>query len=60
MADEFRGSFEEMAREAELAELRKEIGDLKNNNPISDIGKTINVQVDANIEGPSQDAGNAK
>jgi len=37
MANEFRRSFDEMARQAELDELRKEIDDLKKNNPLSDI-----------------------
>jgi len=42
MANEFRRSFDEMARQAELDELRKEIDDLKKNNPISAIGQTMN------------------
>jgi sec-independent protein translocase protein TatB len=42
MAGEFRRSFDEMARESELAELRKEIDDLKKNNPISDIANSMN------------------
>ena len=33
MANEFRKSFDEMARQTELDELRKEIEDLKKNNP---------------------------
>jgi sec-independent protein translocase protein TatB len=41
MAAEFRRSFDEMARESELAELRKEIEDLKNNNPVSDIANSL-------------------
>jgi len=41
MASEFRKSFDEMAREGELAELRKEIDDLKKNNPISDIANSM-------------------
>jgi len=42
MANEFRKSFDEMARQAELDELRKEIEDLKKNNPIADIANTMN------------------
>ena len=42
MANEFRKSFEEMARQSELDELRKEIEDLKKNNPISDIANSMN------------------
>ena len=41
MATEFRRSFDEMARESELAELRKEIEDLKKNNPVSDLAKSM-------------------
>jgi sec-independent protein translocase protein TatB len=41
MAAEFRRSFDEMARESELAELRKEIDNLKKNNPISDIANDM-------------------
>ncbi|HEV7960768.1 MAG TPA: Sec-independent protein translocase protein TatB, partial [Rhizomicrobium sp.] len=37
MANEFRKSFDEMARQAELDELRKEIDDLKKNNPITEM-----------------------
>lgn len=42
MANEFRRSFDEMARQSELDELRKEIEDLKRNNPISDITSSMN------------------
>ena len=42
MANEFRKSFDEMARQAELDELRKEIEDLKKNNPIADMANSIN------------------
>ena len=41
MATEFRRSFDEMARESELAELRKEIEDLKKNNPVSDLANSM-------------------
>lgn len=47
MAQEFRRHFDEMARESELADLRKEIEDLNNNNSISDVQKTINAHVEA-------------
>jgi sec-independent protein translocase protein TatB len=47
MAGEFRRSFDEMARESELSELRKEIDDLKKNNPISEMTASFtNVQAD--------------
>jgi sec-independent protein translocase protein TatB len=42
MASEFRRSFDEMARESELAELRKEIDDLKKNNPVTEMANSLN------------------
>ena len=53
MAGEFRRSFDEMARESELAELRKEIDDLKNNNPVSDLANSmasVNAEVTSSME----------
>jgi len=41
MAGEFRRSFDEMARESELSELRKEIDNLKKNNPVSDLTNSM-------------------
>jgi sec-independent protein translocase protein TatB len=41
MANEFRKSFDEMARQAELDELRKEIDDLKKNNPITEMANSM-------------------
>lgn len=49
MANEFRKSFDEMARQAELDELRKEIEDLKKNNPISDMANAAS-QMQADVE----------
>jgi len=37
MADEFRKSFDEMARQSELDELRKEIENLRNERPLAGI-----------------------
>jgi sec-independent protein translocase protein TatB len=37
MAADFRATFDEMARQSELDELRKEVEALRNNNPISEI-----------------------
>src|ERR1700748_1645764 len=58
MANEFRRSFDEMARQAELDELRKEIEDLKKNNPVTNMMDTVTSvnddltqQVDSAIEG---------
>lgn len=51
MAGEFRRSFDEMARESELAELRKEIEDLKKNNPVADVANSLSgVQADVSLE----------
>jgi sec-independent protein translocase protein TatB len=41
MANEFRRSFDEMARESELSELRKEIDNLKKNNPVTDLANSM-------------------
>lgn len=41
MANEFRRSFDEMARQAELDELRKEIEDIKKNNPITEVANSV-------------------
>ena len=51
MANEFRKSFDEMARQAELDELRKEIEDLKKNNPISDLAGSVN-EMQATLNDP--------
>jgi sec-independent protein translocase protein TatB len=58
MANEFRKSFDEMARQAELDELRKEIDELKKNNPVSDMMSSVTEvnddlarQVDSAFEG---------
>ena len=37
MADEFRGAFDQMAREAEVEELRREIDALKSQNPVREV-----------------------
>src|SRR5581483_11055580 len=58
MASEFRKSFDEMARQAELDELRKEIEELKKNNPVTNmmdqvasVNDDLTKQVDSAIEG---------
>jgi sec-independent protein translocase protein TatB len=52
MAGEFRRSFDEMARESELSELRKEIEDLKKNNPVADVANSLTgMQADVSLEG---------
>ena len=54
MANEFRKSFDEMARQTELDELRKEIEELKKNNPVSDFTNTLN-DVHSGITDPLSD-----
>ena len=56
MAGEFRRSFDEMARESELAELRKEIEDLKKNNPVTDVANAM-TGVQAEIGNPMEGTG---
>jgi sec-independent protein translocase protein TatB len=46
MANEFKSSFDEMARQTELAELRKEIDNLRNHPGLSDIAAAVNQPVD--------------
>lgn len=41
MAGEFAAAFDQMAREAEMEELRKEIDDLKKNNPVADAKRAL-------------------
>lgn len=42
MADQFRSSFDEMARQSELDELRKEIDALRNAKPLAETEKALN------------------
>lgn len=49
MASEFRRSFDEMARQTELDELRKEIEALKKNNPVNDVTNSMS-EVTAEID----------
>ena len=42
MANEFKRSFDEMARQSELDELRKEVEALRARNPLTDIEKSLN------------------
>jgi sec-independent protein translocase protein TatB len=45
MANEFKRSFDEMARQTELDELRKEVEALKAQNPLADIEKSLNESI---------------
>ena len=56
MASEFRRSFDEMARESELAELRKEIEDLKKNNPVTEAVNSLN-GLQAEVGNPMEGGG---
>ena len=47
MANEFKTSFDEMARQEELDELRKELESLRNNPAISDIHNEINAPLES-------------
>jgi sec-independent protein translocase protein TatB len=49
MDNEFKRSFDEMARQSELDELRKEVEALRANNPLSDIQNTLNEPVNADM-----------
>src|SRR5437868_12660608 len=52
MAGEFRRSFDDMARESELGELRKEIDNLKKNNPVSDLASSmtgVQAEIDSSV-----------
>jgi len=54
MAGEFRRSFDDLARESELSQLREEIEGLKKNNPIPDVAKAVHERLGANVEGVAQ------
>jgi sec-independent protein translocase protein TatB len=42
MADQFRRSFDEMARQSELDELRKELDELRNTRPLAGVEQQLN------------------
>ena len=45
MADQFKSAFDDMARQTELDELRKEIANLRTNNPISNLERDIHQSI---------------
>lgn len=45
MADQFRKSFDEMSRQAELDELRNEINSLREHRPLADIQNTMHQSI---------------
>jgi sec-independent protein translocase protein TatB len=42
MAQDFRNSFDQMARESEMEEMRREIENLKRTNPVAEAGRALN------------------
>jgi sec-independent protein translocase protein TatB len=56
MASEFRRSFDEMARQTELDELRKEVEALKKNNALTDVENSLNDAVAEVNRSPSEAA----
>ena len=50
MAADFRANFDEMARQAELDELRKEVEALRNNNPLQDIRDELTKPFETGID----------
>lgn len=63
MADQFRKSFDEMARQSELDELRAEIEALRAQRPLADVEQTMNQSIlppDPPPPLPASDAGEGK
>lgn len=56
MADQFRKSFEDMARQSELDELRKEIAALRSERPFQDAANTLMTPLSAPVEAPAPHA----
>ena len=52
MADQFRKSFDDMARQSELDELRNEIAALRDANPLRDIGESVMRPLNAPVDAP--------
>ncbi len=52
MVREFQASFEEMARQAELEEIRKDVGDIAGSKDLKELQKKINQSVDQMTETP--------
>jgi sec-independent protein translocase protein TatB len=50
MAADFRATFDEMARQAELDELRKEVEALRDNNPITEIRDELTKPFDTGVD----------
>ena len=52
MVREFQASFDEMARQAELEELKKEVGDIAGGKELQDLKKQINQSVKGMVDAP--------
>jgi sec-independent protein translocase protein TatB len=50
MAADFRATFDEMARQAELDELRKEVEALRDNNPLQEIKDALSKPFDTGVD----------
>ena len=53
MVREFQASFDEMARQAELEEIQKEVGNIAGGKELQDLKKQINESVDNMVETPT-------
>jgi sec-independent protein translocase protein TatB len=49
MANEFKKSFDDMARQSELDELRAEVEKLRSSDPIADLGTDLNAEIDRTL-----------
>ena len=56
MANEFRKSFDEMARQSELDELRKELDALRNARPLADLQESVMKPLAAPAVSPREEA----
>ena len=56
MADQFRRSFDDMARQSELDELRKELDELRNTRPLAGVEEGINASLNAPVVGIESEA----
>jgi len=60
MANEFKKSFDDMARQSELDELRAEVERLKSTDPIADLGTDINNDIDRVLNPVDTEAAEAR
>jgi sec-independent protein translocase protein TatB len=60
MANEFKKSFDDMARQSELDELRAEVEKLRSTDPIADLGTDLNNQIDRTLNPVDTEAAEAR